>query len=289
MASGRGSGVPGKLDPAALGAEYRLGEYERTHVIRYYSPKRQWSRTLGWIMLPAAIVLSPVAVVALLSSDPAAFATGLILAPALTWVGAAGAWQIWRARPERVDQILVYAGGVIQLTSGEPGPRVVRWDDAASLSVRIVRPDGSDPYIGPSTVRDGAGSELTTRGPVLAAVLAPRVVPALLGAFDAGEPVSFGPVRIDRQGITAPAVADGSAPRLMAWTDMRRITIDARTRIGIRTVEPGRDFLIDLDGIPNGLFACHIIERGAAGADVPVGYQKEKRLPPRDIAGLTAG
>ncbi len=285
--------MPGKLDPAALGAEYGLGEYERTHVIRYYSPKRQWSRTLGWIMLPAAIALSPVAVIALISSDPAAVATGLVVALALTWAGAAGGWRIWHARPGRVDQISFYAGGVIQLLPGEPEPRVVRWDDAVSLSVRIVRPDGSDPYIGPSTVRDQAGNELTTRGPVLAhraaAVLAARVVPALLGAFDAGEPVSFGPVRIDRQGITAPAVADGSAPRLMAWTDMRRITIDARTRISIRTVGRGRDFRIDLDGIPNGLFACHLIERGAAGADVPVEYRQEKRLPARDIAGLTAG
>jgi hypothetical protein len=113
-------------------------------------------------------------------------------------------------------------------------------------------------------VRDGAGNQVTARGPVLArraaAVLAPRVVPALLAAFDAGEPVSFGPVRIDRQGITAPEGTGDSAARLMAWTDMRRITI-----------------------------AGHIIERGAAGADVQVGYRQEKRLPPRDIAGLTAG
>jgi predicted pyridoxine 5'-phosphate oxidase superfamily flavin-nucleotide-binding protein len=142
-------------------------------------------------------------------------------------------------------------------------------------------------------VRDGAGNQVTARGPVLArraaAALAPRLVPALLSAFDAGEPVGFGPVRIDRPGITAPAVADGSAPRLMAWTDMRRITIDARTRIGIRTVGRGRDFLIDLDGIPNGLFACHIIERGAAGAGVPVEYRQEKRLPPRGLASVTAG
>jgi hypothetical protein len=198
--------VPGKLDPAALGAEYDIGEYERTHVIRYFSPSRQWSRTLGWVMFPAAIVLSPVAVVALSSSDPAAFTTGLIVALALTWVGAAGGWRIWRARPERTDRILFYAGGVIQLTPGEPEPRVVRWDDAVSLSVRVVRPEGSDAYIGPSTVRDGAGNQVTARGPVLArraaAVLAPRVVPALLTAFDAGEPVSFGPVRIGRQGIT---------------------------------------------------------------------------------------
>jgi hypothetical protein len=115
------------------------------------------------------------------------------------------------------------------------------------------------------------------------------VVPALLSAFDADEPVSFGPVRIDRQGITAPEGADGSAPRLMAWTDMRRITIDARTRIAIRAAGRGRDFRIDLDGIPNGLFAGHIIERGAAGAGVPVEYRQEKRLPPRGLASVTAG
>jgi hypothetical protein len=142
-------------------------------------------------------------------------------------------------------------------------------------------------------VRDGAGNQVTARGPVLArraaAVLAPRVVPALLTAFDAGEPVSFGPVRIDRQGITAPEGTDDSAARLMAWTDMRRITIDARTRIGIRAADGAGDFRIALDDIPNGLFAGHIIERGAAGADVQVGYRQEKRLPPRDIAGLTAG
>jgi hypothetical protein len=170
----------------------------------------------------------------------------------------------------------------------------VRWDDAVSLSVRVVRPEGSDPYIGPSVVRDEAGNQVTARGPVLArraaAVLAPRVVPALLKAFDAGEPVSFGPVRIDRQGITAPdGGSDEPASRLMAWMDMRRITIDARTRIGIRAADRGGDFRIALDDIPNGFFAGHVIERGAAGAAVPVGYRQEKRLPPRDIAGLTAG
>jgi hypothetical protein len=293
MASGRGPGGPGKLDPAALGAEYGLGAYERTRVIRYYSPSQQWSRTLGWILLPAAIVLFPLAVVALLSSDPAAFATGVIAAVALTWVGAAGGWRIGRARPERVDRICFYAGGVVQLTPGEAGPRVVRWDDAVSLSVRIVRPEGSDAYIGPSTVRDGAGNQVTARGPVLArravAALGPRVVPALLSAFDAGEPVSFGPVRIDRHGITAPAGTDGSASRLMAWTDMRRIAIDARTRIVIRAADRGGDFRIGLDDIPNGFFAGHVIERAAAGAGVPVEYRQEKRLPPRGLAGVTAG
>jgi len=97
------------------------------------------------------------------------------------------------------------------------------------------------------------------------------------------------PVRIDRQGITAPAGADGSASRLMAWTDMRRIAIDARTRIVIRATDRGGDFRIGLDGIPNGFFAGHVIERAAAGAGVPVEYRQEKRLPPRGLAGVTAG
>jgi hypothetical protein len=274
------------VDPVALGAEFGLSGHERTRTDRHYSPEHLWSRTLGWIMLPAAVVLAPVAVVALLSSDPAAFATGLILAPLLACLGVVSAWLIRRARPERVDQTFLYADGVLQLAGGEPEPRVVRWDDAVSLSVRMVRPDESDAYIGSSTVRDRAGNEVTARGPALprrvAEILTPRMVPALLDAFDRGEPVSFGPVRIDGRGITVSGSGDGSGGRFVAWADMRRITIDARTGIDVRTADRKVRLRIDLDDdIPGAFFAHYVVERGATRAGAPVEYQQERHLPPR--------
>jgi hypothetical protein len=178
------------------------------------------------------------------------------------------------------------ADGVLQLAGGEPEPRVVRWDDAVSLSVRMVRPDESDAYIGSSTVRDRAGNEVTARGPALprrvAEILTPRMVPALLDAFDRGEPVSFGPVRIDGRGITVSGSGDGSGGRFVAWADMRRITIDARTGIDVRTADRKVRLRIDLDDdIPGAFFAHYVVERGATRAGAPVEYQQERHLPPR--------
>ncbi len=111
-----------------------------------------------------------------------------------------------------------------------------------------------------------------------AEILTPRVVPALLDAFDRGEPASFGPVRIGWQGITV----SGAAGRSVAWADMRQITIGARTGIDVRTTNRKTRLRIDLDDdVPGGFFAHYVIERGATRAGVPVEYQQERRLPTR--------
>lgn len=121
-----------------------------------------------------------------------------------------------------------YSDGLIQFTAGEHEPRAARWDHVISLTVRIVRADESADYIGSSTIcDDDGGTSLTARGAATACeasrILIPKPVPPLIRAFDAGEPVTVGDMRIDRSGITDASRTDGAEPVFGAWSDIRRI------------------------------------------------------------------
>jgi hypothetical protein len=50
-----------------------------------------------------------------------------------------------------------------------------------------------------------------------------KPVPPLIRAFDAGEPVTVGDMRIDRSGIADASRTDGAEPVFAAWSDIRRI------------------------------------------------------------------
>lgn len=107
------------------------------------------------------------------------------------------------------------------------------------------------------------------------------MVPSLIRAFDVGEPLSFGGMRIGRSGITDVGAADAAAPAFAAWQDMREITFKARVGIGIWSAGRKSCHDIDLANVPNGFFAHHVIEHAAVQAGVPVKYLEDRRRGPR--------
>lgn len=198
---------------------------------------------------------------------------------------AAGALLVWRSPPRRVYRTFWYSGGFIQLTVGEPQPRVIRWQDAISLSMYIDRPPDSAPRAMSSTVCDRSGTCLAVGGPLFARraaqILAPTVVPALIRAFDTNESLSFGGMRIDRSGITDAGAAGAAAPAFTAWQDMELIAFHGRVGIGIWSAGRKSCHDIDLAGVPNGFFAHYVIEHAAVQAGVPVKYGGDRSFGPR--------
>lgn len=203
-------------------------------------------------------------------------------------------------KPAWQNRFLWYSGGFLLLASGDPQPRVIRWDDVVSLTVtlRSETDEGTQTIdIGSCTVRDRDGNSVTapappdqslcngaaelTRGAERA--LTPRLVPGLIRTFDAGERVVFGDrAWIDHQGITyiTNAPNSDSVTTPIAWPDMARIWIGARVSIVI-SVHTGQDHLIDLDGIENAFFAYHVIERATSAAGIEVRYRDEDDIPDR--------
>jgi hypothetical protein len=170
--------------------------------------------------------------------------------------------------------------------------------EVVSLSVQIYRPNEGQPSVWSSMVRDEAGTAIALRGTThvsylprigLASALAakasgllvPTVVPAFIGEFDAGRRVSFGDVWMDSSGVCGAVAGRGREPEFVAWQDVQRIDIDARTLISIRAAGRRRILFIDLGNIPNGFFAHYVIEHAAAQAGVDVSYSGEKRMPTR--------
>lgn len=268
-------------DPARLADEYGLGAYARTQTDKDYP----LGRGCGLVLVPIAVVFIPSAVIPFVDGRPGDVQFGLIWAPLIGCLLVAGVLALWRSPARRVVRTFWYSDGLIQLIAHEPEPRVIRWDRVISLTVRIVRADETPDYIGSATICDGSGTCLTTRGPALARkatqILTPTVVPPLISAFDAGEPVTFGRMRIDRSGITDAGRPGAAEPVFAAWSDIRRISFDARVSIRIWTANRKAGAKIDLEDVPNGFFAHHVIEHAAAQAGVPVEYYEEKRLPPR--------
>jgi hypothetical protein len=235
-------------DPVRLGDEYGLGAYQRTQTAKEYPP----ARGCGVLLVPVAVVMLPTAVVPFVDGKPGDLEFGLIWAPIIGCLLIAGVLLLWRSPPRRVVRTFWYSDGLIQLTAGEPEPRAVRWDRVISLTVRIERADESADYIGSSTICDDGGTSLTTRGAAIA-----------------------------REASRIFAPADGAEPLFAAWSDIRRIAFNARVSVGIQTADSKNTLRIDLEDVPNGFFAHHVIEHAAAQAGIPVEYHEEKRLPPR--------
>jgi hypothetical protein len=292
-----------RAGPAALGEDFGLGQFEAACTDEHYPEPNLWGRLLFILSFSAPVA----GVVMLIRGSPSGQVWYIVPgAAAIIWPFAAGAVMMRRFRPQRTDQFFYYSGGLIQMADGEPEPRVMRWADLVSLSVRIYREGEGEPFIATSTVRDRQGNSMTagvppssfwalsqeSGGAVLARkadpILTSTVIPALISAFDEEGQVSFGSVRIDREGITDATGKRSSRPLRLAWPDMRKIDIDARLLIHVngRKGEAKVYSAINLGESPNAFFAYHIIERTAAQANVPVTYSGEEgtgegSLPPR--------
>jgi hypothetical protein len=204
-------------------------------------------------------------------------------------LAAAGALMAWRGRPGEPGYTHWYADGIVQVVPGEPEPRVVRWDEAVSLGIDLIRSDDSYAYIRSATLRGRVGTGVTVRGSVRGRALVEQGTRLLAGpvvgeafrALDEGQDVDFGTMRVGRAGITDTRDERFRDPVTVAWADMRSISVDARLRVNVQRAGRGKPLVLDLDTVPNGYFAHYVVERAAARAGVPVRYSEEKRLPPR--------
>ena len=86
---------------------------------------------------------------------------------------------------------------------------------------------------------------------------ADRIVPELVGAYDAGEPVTAGQWRIGQAGLTR--VRGNGQEELLPWRDIRTIEHrrDCELTIGLGG---RRRRTISLSGVPNGMFIARLIE-----------------------------
>jgi hypothetical protein len=103
-------------------------------------------------------------------------------------------------------------------------------------------------------------------------VLSARLVPTLIARYDAGEPVTFGHIIVDRTGISCPSGAP-KAPWSAFWRDTRSVGMEMHGhRMTIRP-HSGRVRSVSLDGAPNDFLIVSVIAHAArlAGVDVSVG------------------
>jgi hypothetical protein len=273
-------------EAARLGAEFGLGEVKTAARVTV---------RLGYAQLLTGITLALSGLIAaLVDAGVHAPATARLIVLAGAVCAALVGWWLVRlgARPRAEDRLFLYSGGLIQLVHDEPEPRVVRW--AAVDTVTICFDSVSDESLtglDACTLRDAAGSEITVRGAIrqrrsipreLAAqadrVLTSRLLPSLIQAYESGEPVIIGQVRVERAGVTIDNARTPDA--LTTWTDVSAITIgyDARSGTGV----PAKSITLDhragrryglylgLSEVPNGILLPHLIEYAARQHRIPL-------------------
>ena len=110
-------------------------------------------------------------------------------------------------------------------------------------------------------------------------ILAPKIIPSLIGAYESGEPVSFGNWRIDWAGITEHHSTPDAA--FIPWSDVGGIIVASENHHGridpaslvTLTCAPGarrRGPQLSLSGVSNGIFLPHLLEHIADRNGLPL-------------------
>ena len=183
-----------------------------------------------------------------------------------------------------------YQAGYAQWLATDPVPSVVRWASVAEVTVTFRtttvytgQAAGTSTHLHTFSARPVTGRLAPAVGPRLGnwrllkdavRVVGPRVVPAAIAAYDAGRPAAFGPVRVGQDGV---AVSAAGAP--ISWPDVRSVRIGhvdlARGGCVVRSVhltcrvKPAHR-VIEVSGLPNGIFLARVIAHAAAAQGVPV-------------------
>jgi hypothetical protein len=177
-------------------------------------------------------------------------------------------------RPRAVHRLFWYAGGLAQQDQDEPEPRVIRWAEVDSVTSVFDHESG---LVG-CRLRAGTGTEIGAGlgygHAVVAALaaetgneLAGRFVPALVGAYEAGEVVIAGQWRIGRDGLSR--VRGNGREVLTSWRDIRGIKYRREGELTI-AADGRRRRTIGLSGVPNGMFVARLIEYAAGQNGIPV-------------------
>jgi DNA-binding SARP family transcriptional activator len=206
-----------------------------------------------------------------------------------------GCFMIAVGRKRRVLRgwLARYRYGYAWMRASDPGPAAVRWASVTEVSVTyrttIVAtgwPAGATvknisvgsfsarPFIGWLAPDVGGQWEAWTLMRDALQAAGPRLVTAMIEAYESGRLVAFGPVRIDQQGVASP-----SRDLVVSWADIHAIRMrHIRLARGGSVVSEihlschGRagHRKIVISGLPNGIFLPSVIAHAAAQHGVPV-------------------
>jgi hypothetical protein len=181
------------------------------------------------------------------------------------------------------DRLLRYDLGIVLVDAREPEPVVLRWDELTSVTLKIVS-GYEGPYLSSCALRDRMGNTVTVtyqnwRENACEAIarigqdlLAPRLAPGLLQQYEAGEPLTFGHLIIDRSGIGSPSPASGK-PWNLRWQEMREVRFATHGHRVTVLRKTGLPKEISLDGAPNDFLARFVITHAARRVGVPVSVE----------------
>jgi hypothetical protein len=265
-------------DAQRLGAQYGLGECTEAWRV----PRLSVRKALGWIAL---LSLAVAGIVRLASAHGQHLGTR----GAMAYLVALAAAVLAVAIPRRVrrTRVFLFENGIVQ--ESNPGPRpllvVLPWADLDTIRLKVKLGKSEDEDHVDACVLDGrTGTSLTVgreagtrvREAVSAAaerVLAGRHVGPLIESLDSGQPVTIGPLTVDRLGISSQARAENGGPWHVSWQQARSVStrLDGQ-RVAVETEQSPRRAV--LDGEPNSFLARYVIEHAAVRADVPLGAGK---------------
>jgi hypothetical protein len=274
---------------ASLGEDIGLGEVRLTARARAYRPVAVFGGTLAFVAAVMGLVMADIFTGSAKVIDAAVFGGLFLLGCLLLGLGT--------ARSPVTSRLFWYNGGLVQLNSDEPEPHMLRWADVETATVFYEWSEQVHTRLTGCVLRGGTGTKpidinsgrQTGKYPYrilrdltleTASVLAPRLVPPLIGIYESGEPVIFGNVRVDQAGITA----DGSGFGHIAWRwdEIGSIsTYHARKLTGTPSIDGIRISKhaaniwtgINPSGVPNGMFLPHLLAYAAAQNGVPLHTQ----------------
>jgi len=167
---------------------------------------------------------------------------------------------------------------------------VARWADVTEFTATYYESEDTAARVNGFTVRTDTGTRLSSLRPFWGRselrttvaeahrFLAPRLVPALTEAYESGAAAEFGQVRVSQAGVTVRPPADDLIP----WTEIKSIRM---TYIGAadyvyeiiigRTGKPTQ--VIDVSGLPDGIFLAHVLAYAAGRHGVLVTGYREAR------------
>jgi hypothetical protein len=254
---------------ARVGAEFRLGACKEAWTGRRYSPRIAAGVAL-LIMLASGGFLAPLGLTGLGRAasggiDAFVFTFGflLIVLPPRSWT----------------DRLFLCQAGIVLLDARSPEPLVLRWAHLDTMRITIASGYDND-YVSACELRDQAGNAVTVSRrlggaikEVAAAaerVLAPRLVPGLIARFNAGEPITVGPVTADWQGLSS--AGDSRRTWQVPWREARLIEFELQgQRATVKTGKHVRgERSLSVEGEPNSFVIGYLIAHAAAVARVPV-------------------
>jgi hypothetical protein len=206
-----------------------------------------------------------------------------------SWVRKGRGSTLVAGRPAR-SWLARYPGGYAQVVMADPRPRVVCWTDVTEVTFTIerrtilagqypstvtsIRSFAARPFRGPAMPVPGEQDAARLRAAALR-IVGERMLPAMTAAYDAGEIVSCGAVRVSQHGI---ALTGTSVP--VPWQEIRSVRLRSvrlsagRSKVTstVSLARSGRGLRsrISLSGLPNGLFLPGLLQYAAAQHGIPV-------------------